>query len=211
VTATCTTTLLRSKDIHKAHGKPAPKLIGVNRASTLPVFCPPHDSESFAVLERQSFTGNAEQCFLLAYRAVCLEFRKKSNQLKTVDLIKGLDREKPVFDQIAIQLAAYEEAVRVSVRDMERHKLEYDAVLIASDFGKVRAYMVNLDRVPEMLCAGALYPECDFDGRSIGNLADLDRTPELTTFSQVAMDAGGAFGLAFLPSNLDSAEHTSSS
>jgi hypothetical protein len=190
------------QDIDRAHGKPALKLIGVNRASTLPVFCSPHDSEAFAVLERQSFTGSAEQCFLLAYRAVCLEFLKKSNQLKTVDLMKGLDRGKPVSDQMAIQseIAVYAEAVRVSVRDMGHHKLEYDSILTARDFGKVRAYMVNLDRVPELLCAGALYPECDFDGRSIGNLADFDRTPELITFSLVSTDSGGAFVFAWLES-----------
>lgn len=191
------------QDIDRARGKPAPKLIGVNRASTLPVFCSPHDSETFAPLERTAFNGSPEQCFLLAYRAVCLEFLKKSNQLRSVDVIKGLDRGKPMSSQMAIQaeIAAYEQAVRVSVRDMERHKLEFDSVLITGDFTKVRAYSVGVDRVPEMLCAGALYPECDFDGRSIGNLANLDRTPELITFSQVCTDTGGAFVFAWLESS----------
>ena len=92
-------------------------------------------------------------------------------------------------------------AVRVSVRDMERHKLEFDSVLAARDFSKVRACVVSLDRVPEILCAGALYPECDFDGRSIGDLRDLNRTPELVSFSLISTDTGGAFVFAWLESS----------
>jgi hypothetical protein len=84
---------------------------------------------------------------------------------------------------------------------MEKHKDEYDAILLARDFSPVRAFQVSLTSVPEILCAGALYPECDFDGKSIGNLANLDCTPELITFSLISTDTGGAFVFAWLESS----------
>jgi hypothetical protein len=192
------------QDIDKTQGKPALKLIGVNRASALPVFCSPHDGVSFAPLEQLPFTGSAEQCFLLAYRAVCLEYLKKRNQGNEIDFLRdNVDRGKSVLDQVELQrhLAAYELAVRASVRDMEKHKDEYDAILLARDFSPVRAFQVSLTSVPEILCAGALYPECDFDGKSIGNLANLDCTPELITFSLISTDTGGAFVFAWLESS----------
>jgi hypothetical protein len=40
------------QDIRKAGGKPLLKLIGINKASTLPLFCSKHDSEVFAPLEQ---------------------------------------------------------------------------------------------------------------------------------------------------------------
>ena len=192
------------QDIDKAQGKPAVKLIGVNRASALPVFCSSHDGVSFAPLEQVPFTGSSEQCFLLAYRAVCLEYLKKLNQANDIDFMRDIvDRGRSVLDQMELQtqIAAYELGVRTSVRDMEKHKAEYDSALLARDFSQVRAFQVSFASVPEILCAGALYPECDFDGKSIGNLANLDRTPELITFSLISTDTGGAFVFAWLDSS----------
>ena len=93
--------------------------------------------------------------------------------------------------ELQTQIAAYEPGVRTSARDMEKHKAEYDSVLLTREFSRVRAFQITLASAPEILCAGALYPECDFDGKSIGNLANLDRTPELITFSLISTDTGG--------------------
>jgi hypothetical protein len=49
------------------------KLVGTNRASTFTGFCRKHDDEIFAPIEKQQFRGTPEQCFLVAYRALCRE------------------------------------------------------------------------------------------------------------------------------------------
>jgi hypothetical protein len=68
----------------KTRGQLAVKLIGINDASTLRIFCQTHDSDGFAPLEQATFSGTKEQCFLLAYRALCHEYSKKSDVLDSI-------------------------------------------------------------------------------------------------------------------------------
>lgn len=51
------------QNIDKAHGKPSPKLIGVNRASTLPVFCSSVLAGSEECAERADTSSARESCF----------------------------------------------------------------------------------------------------------------------------------------------------
>jgi hypothetical protein len=191
------------QDIGKTQGRPNLKLIGLNKASTLPLFCSAHDSKTFEPLEQEPFTGTREQCFLLAYRAVCNEYLKKRNQADGIELLKTMDRDKPVSDQIEIQtqIEAYGMAVKASVRDMERHKLEFDSVLAGGDFAPLKAYVVKFGSIPEVLCSGVLYPECDFDGRTIQYMGNLTDTLQLITHSLVTTANGGAFVFAWLESS----------
>jgi SEC-C motif len=191
------------QDIAKAQGRPSLKLIGVNKASTLPLFCSAHDSAIFEPLEQVPFTGTPEQCFLLAYRAVCNEYLKKRNQFDTVELLKTADRGKPLSHQVEIQaeIEAYAMAVRASVRDMAHHKQEFDSVLAGANFSRLRAYIVTFENVPEVLCSGVLYPECDFAGQTVQYMGNLTDTLELVTHSLVTTENGGAFVFAWLESS----------
>ena len=45
--------------------------VGWREASTFTGFCSQHDGLTFGPLETTVFTGTEEQCFLIAYRAVC--------------------------------------------------------------------------------------------------------------------------------------------
>jgi hypothetical protein len=187
------------QDLVKTDGQLTTKLIGVNDASTLRIFCQPHDSDAFAPLEQAPFTGNQEQCFLLAYRALCHEYFKKAGVSGSIPDMKGFDRGKPVVQQLQIQatMDALGGSYDVSMRDMNAHKEQYDAMLAAHDYSGMRAYVVTFENTPDILCAGALYPECDFAGRTLQSLADLAQKMELITFSLIATDSGGAFVLAW--------------
>jgi hypothetical protein len=50
------------QDLQKSQDKSQIKLIGLNDASVLPIFCEPHDSGVFSPLEQAPFTGSKEQC-----------------------------------------------------------------------------------------------------------------------------------------------------
>ncbi len=187
------------QDLKKTQGQLSVKLIGVNDASVLPVFCQTHDSDAFSPLEQARFTGTREQCFLLAYRALCHEFSKKAEVLNSIPAMKDFDRGKPLPQQVSIQMTmdALAQGYSLSMRDMDEHKKQFDLMLAAGDYAEIRAYAVTLGNLPEILCSGAIYSECDFAGQPLQDLGDHSKKMELITFSLIATDSGGAFVFAW--------------
>lgn len=190
------------QDLVRTDGQFGVKSVGINDASVLRVFCQEHDSETFAPLELSPFAGTREQCFVLSYRALCYEFFQKSSVLNSIPTVKGFDRGKPLPQQALIQtmMDAQAMAYEVSMRDLREHKKQYDSMLAAHDYSAVRAFVVLLKDIPDILCAGAIHPECDFAGHPLQNLGDLSEKMELITFSLISTDSGGAFVFAWLDS-----------
>jgi hypothetical protein len=187
------------QDLEKTHGQLVIKRIGVNDASVLPIFCEAHDAGAFVPLEQAPFTGSKEQCALLAYRALCYELAKKQQSLNSVPVMKGFDRGKEPPHQAMMQtmLTALEGAYQASVRDSETHKQQFDSMLLSRDYSALRAYVVTFEDVPEILCAGGIFPECDFAGNALQYLGDLSKTMDEITFSLIATERGGAFVFAW--------------
>jgi len=190
------------QDLVRTGGQLGVKSVGINDASVLRVFCETHDSETFAPLEQSPFAGTREQCFLLAYRALCYEFFQKSSVLNSIPTMKGFDRGKPLPQQALIQtmMEAQAMAYEVSMRDLRAHKKQYDSMLAAHDYSAIRAFVVLLKDVPDILCAGSIHPVCDFAGRPLQNLGDFSAKMELMTFSLISTVSGGAFVFAWLDS-----------
>jgi len=187
------------QDLEKNQGQLRIKLIGVNEASVLPIFCEDHDSGTFLPLEQAQFTGSKEQCFLLAYRAICDEFAKKRRTLNSVPVLKGFDRGKALPEQVRIQtmLTAFAAANEASVRDMESQKRTFDAMLQGHNYTDLQGYVVTFESLPEILCSGGHYPECDFAGKPLQYLGDLSKTMEQILFALIATERGGAFVFAW--------------
>jgi hypothetical protein len=187
------------QDLVKTKGELSVRLIGVNDASVLRVFCKTHDGPAFAPLEQAPFTASPQQCFLLGYRAICHELFRKHATINIVDAAKSLDTGKPLEAQMGIQalLRAQQDGYKLSLRDMEEHKQRFDAIVTADDYSLIRAFIVTLDTVPDILCAGAIYPEVDFMGVPLQNLANYAQKLEMMTFSLIATDTGGAFVFAW--------------
>jgi hypothetical protein len=174
-------------------------LIGVNDASVLRVFCQKHDSNTFALLERTPFVATQEQCFLLAYRAICHELFKKTQVLQFIPTMKTFDRGKSLPEQVAIQTSFELMATgwRLSIRDLAAHKQQFDSMLIGQDYGDIRALIIAFDNVPDILCSGCVYPQCDFAGKPLQDLSDQAKKMELITFSLIATENAGAFVFAW--------------
>jgi hypothetical protein len=183
----------------KSEGQILVKLIGVNGASVLPIFCQKHDSDTFEPLEQVPFAGTPEQCFLLAYRAICHEYSKKHHALYSIQAMKGFDAGKSEEQQINIHRTAdaVAESYKISLRDLDKHKQKFDSMLAAGDYSDMRAYVVPLEDVPDILCGSVLYPECDFAGRPLQDLGDVAKMMALVSFSLITTESGGAFVLAW--------------
>ena len=69
-----------------------------------------------------------------------------------------------------------------AAHDIEIQKARYDKILEARKFHRVRAYVVEFCRPPSVMCAAAVNPTHDFEGRVLQDLSDLDRVPDLLSF-----------------------------
>jgi hypothetical protein len=165
----------------------------------LRVFCKSHDGAAFAPLEQAPFTGSPEQCFLLGYRALCHALFDKRSALNFVPVMRGFDRGKPVDLQVAMQslIDAHAKGYQLSIRDLNQEKQRFDAMLSGGDYSGLRAFTVAFDRLPDILCSGAIFPEADFAGQLLQNMGDFSQKHELMTFSLIATDSGGAFVCAW--------------
>lgn len=180
-------------DLYKHNGKPLPKLIGINNASTFLGFCSHHDAETFAPLELRALLPTDEQAFLLAYRPLCKELYLKERQLESLEIIRAVDKGRPMPDQLRIQEDVFlmRVGVEAAIGDLRLHKAKYDQDLLTSDFSQTRFVAVHLDRVPDLMCSGSVQPHYTFDGQPIQDLGDLRKKLEVMSFSLAATATGG--------------------
>ena len=173
------------ENIIKYKGRLQPELIGISRASTFNGFCSVHDSKIFSKIERQPFQGSQEQCFLLAYRALAREIYTKKALVSSSDIRRQADRGKPLERQLAIQYmnALIDTGASAGLRDNEFYKKIYDNVLLSEDFSNVRAFIIELDSAPPVMCSAGIFPEQDFVGNQLQNVGDLNMTPDLLNFA----------------------------
>lgn len=170
----------------------------MNDASALRVFCRPHDNNAFISLEQGPFVGSPAQCFLLAYRSICHELFRKRRALRATGVLRGFDRGKSLPHQIDMQntLARMEFGQILGMQDIWEQKQRFDSMQARNDYSDVRAFIVTFDNVPDVLCSGAIAPECDFDGQQLQDMSS--EKLELITFSLIANDNRGAFAFAWL-------------
>lgn len=139
------------------------KLVGINEASTFPGFCNKHDSEIFSPLETKKFTGTAEQCFLLAYRSVCLEIYKK-NILKKQHIYK-----KAIFSQNKDQnlLEDFDQGVNLGLLDLMDQKKSYDDILKAKNFNSCKYVLFEFDEIFPIQSTCSYQVDIDINGNRI--------------------------------------------
>jgi len=169
----------------KYKGRLQPELIGINRASAFTGFCSIHDNKIFSKIETQPFQGSQEQCFLLAYRALAREIYTKKALVFSSNIRRQADRGKPLEKQLAVQHmnSLIDIGAFAGLHDSQHHKETYDKVLLSGDFNSVRAYIIELDSPPPIMCSAGLFPEQDFEGNQLQNIGDLGITPHLINFT----------------------------
>jgi hypothetical protein len=179
-------------------GKSVNKLIGIRNASTFPGFCDLHDNATFEPIDNEVFSATAEQCFLLGYRAIARAIFTKRREKKLIPTFWRISNEVPLNKRVAIQcqINAYESVGNLAVSSLELHKSDYDHALLSGTYSDIRFYVLRLKDTPDILCSGILYPEADFDGRSIQSGVTGTRL-DLITYSLIATPTGGAIVFAW--------------
>lgn len=183
----------------KSGGKLVVRLVGLKRASTFTGFCGKHDDAIFAPLEKIPFTGTQEQCFLLGYRGYAREAFTKKGQLQSLEIQRKSAKGRPQREQMAMQMFVdmQEPGIRAAIRDHEVLRPLMDEALVARDFSSVRAYVIEIDAPPPVMCSGSICPVQDFSGRELQNLADLARVAHVIHANCFFDGASGFFVLSW--------------
>jgi SEC-C motif-containing protein len=173
--------------------------IGVNKASRFSGMCGHHDDKTFAPLEKRSFSATPEQCFLLAYRAICRELLIRRRRPRVIDVIRSTDRGRSPMDQAFIQAntAAFAHGSQLGADDLEWHKMQYDKALTEGNFEELKSLVLWLNDVPTVMCSSLTYPEFDFDGSTLQRLDSPGRL-DLLTYTSIGYDGGGAVVFSWL-------------
>lgn len=184
-------------------GEIRPTLTGWKQASTFPGFCGTHDKQLFAPLEDHPFTGTAEQCFLLAYRALNSEFHAKfGSHLQTPfrqALTSGNEMARELSDMFGL-------GVEAGLRDAQRHKKRYDEVLISKKWDLVRYEIFEFNGIFPIQCAAAIFPERDVYGNSIQQLGLDNKNLDVICINSFAADGKSYFSLCWLEDSHASCE-----
>lgn len=189
------------ENLIKNNGVVVPELRGLNRASTFTGFCSLHDDAIFGPVEKKPFTCSQEQCFLLGYRSLAREIYTKKAANSVTDILRDTDKGSSIDQQYQMQTLAslYEVGLSAGIRDNDYYKLIYDAVLLKGDFSYVRSYIIELEQAPDVMCSGGVFPEQDFEGNKLQDIADLAATPHLLNFTSFYAGDRGAVVFTWLP------------
>lgn len=87
-------------------------------------------------------------------------------------------------------LYIHEQVLRLALRDLESSWRDYQDAFLSRDYSRFSAYLVFTDKMPDFAVSGAIYPEFDFQGDPIQNLATSDRL-DLITYSVLPLYAYG--------------------
>ena len=131
------------------------------------------------------FSGTPEQCFLLGYRALARELYTKRAAVAQSRLRQSLDKGKTPAEQVLIQatIRALEIGLAAGLRDINCCKTLYDGILESRRFAPIRAYIIEFEHPPPVMCSGAIWPEQDFVGANLQDIADLSSAPDLVCFT----------------------------
>lgn len=186
------------------NGRLQPELLGINNASTFNGFCSKHDDIIFSKIEKQPFIASQEQCFLLSYRALSRELYLKNIIAQHYsNAIRQSDRGKPLDQQLHIQetISLYLKGTSQGLNDMEHYKTIYDNNLISGDFSDVRAYIIELDSPPQIMCSTGIAPEYDFKGNMLQSMINPNIIPHFLNFTSFCSGKHGIIAFTWLSEN----------
>ncbi|MFK5978362.1 MAG: SEC-C domain-containing protein [Rhizobiaceae bacterium] len=173
------------ENLERNNGKLEPVLTGINRASTFTGFCSAHDDKLFAPIEKEDFAIEIEKCFLLGYRAISRELFTKSASANMREFrgLLGRGRSKKIQKAVQNFNSAFSDATDIGVRDIRDIKEQHDKALISGNFDDVRAYVIEFENAPPVMCSAAWMPTYDYDGNKLQDLTNLKNKAHCLTCS----------------------------
>ena len=172
-------------------GKIGVEKISCKKVSTFYGFCKRHDNELFYPIDDFALVPTEKQVMLYSYRCLCREYFVKENGAM---LVKNyLDNKvslEPEFRSFALGMLSGFESLHF-------HKQEFDRSLSSKSYSDVMYVCFKSKDNWHTQFSGTLYPDYDFQGNKLQDLASLDRLKEMITFFTAPIDDGWAFVFAW--------------
>lgn len=180
--------------MRKNNGRPAPKRVGVKKASTFSGFCKRHDNELFKPIDDFLLEPNAEQIALYAYRCMCREFFVKQNAESSMASLKNHPELSTEMRNI---LHSSFSGHSLGFHRLKYHKQYYDRALSDRKFDEFE-YVTFESKSPwNLQLSGVLYPDYDFQGNKLQDLGDYSSPLGLITFFTAPTSQGWSFSMCW--------------
>lgn len=179
--------------------------ISWKKVSTFNGFCQNHDNELFEPIDNVSLAPNERQVMLYAYRCLCREYFVKENSCL---LAKKYYDDPKIVSSI---LKPHYEGTKYGFLNLKSHKNDFDKSLSNNSYRDITYVCFISEDNWHAQFSGVLYPDVDFIGNKLQNLADLERKLDLITFFTAPIGKGRAFVFAWHKSSDDACRQLLSS
>jgi hypothetical protein len=148
-------------------------------------FCGAHDDQLFSPIEKSPLILSKESAFLLSFRAICYERFMKDAWLRVIEIQREADRGDPFNVQCAKQqfLHIMRESTKQGLQGMKRLKAQYDTAFVNKNYDDFSFYGVTFSTTLPIVACGTFYPEFDFRGNPLQDLARGDFFYEHVSFN----------------------------
>jgi hypothetical protein len=167
---------------------------GISKVSTFLGFCDTHDNQLFSPIDTWPLQPTGEQVFLYAYRSICRELFVKENALGHIDSQLA---DLPATSAARGFFRGLKEGASFGLKNLLRHKEVFDDSLKADLYSDVEYVLFTSVQEPSVAFSGLFFPEFDFLGRHLQNLADHRRRLDLLTFCSAPVADGWGFLFAW--------------
>jgi hypothetical protein len=185
-------------------GKPAPRKIGWNGATTFAGFCKRHDNEVFKPIDGGPISPTAEQVSLYAYRCLCKEYFVKESAVRVFSAVKD---HRGVDSNTRGILQLLQQGNEFGFAQLRPHKERYDEAMRIRAFGDFDFLTFTSSSPWSLQLSGVLYPDYDFLGQRIQDLGNDSIPLSLVTFFTAPFSNGWTFTLCWHVSSRDPCEH----
>lgn len=184
--------------LKKNKGKLSCNKVGINRVSTFRGFCEKHDNELFERIDNEPLSPTDEQVFLYAYRSLCRELFVKEYSLNAYESQLNHGPKQGAIHEL---LSGSKQGTAFGAENVRRHKSRYDESFRKRHYQNIRYVLFESPQKPCIAFSGLIFPDFDFMGRPLQDLADHGTELELITYCSAPMTAGWGFLFAWHVSN----------
>jgi hypothetical protein len=176
--------------LKKNNGSQTLEKCGISKVSTFLGFCKTHDAQLFSPIDKSPLLPTGQQVLLYAYRSICRELFVKENAL---GLIESQLTGPPETSPGRRFFEALKAGTSFALENLRRHKADFDASLRNKTYADIEYTLFVSRKKPFLAFSGLFFPEFDFLGRHLQNLADQSRRLDLITICSTPMDSGWGF------------------
>lgn len=167
---------------------------GIGKVSTFLGFCDKHDNQLFAPIDKSPLLPTGEQAWLYAYRSICREVFVKENALQ---LHEAQIANLPETSSWRPSFEGMRDGTAFGLENLRKHKVAMDASWAEGVQAELE-YALFTSRQKQFLAfSGLFYPEFDFQGRLLQDLADPRCPYDLLTFCSAPTPDGWGYLFAW--------------